>query len=62
MESFANDLLVGRGVVLGRAVYTLRSIETHPSTRDSSFFSSIFFVGDVGWLGLVWLGGGGCVE
>jgi len=45
VESFVNDLLVGRGVVLGRAVFTLRSIETHPLTRDSSFF----IMGDLGW-------------
>lgn len=38
VESFVNDLLVGRGVVLGRAVLTLRSIETRPLTRDSSIF------------------------
>ena len=38
VESFANDLRMGRGVVLGRAVSTLRSVETHPSTLDSSRF------------------------
>src|SRR6185437_14371880 len=42
VESFVNDLRMGRGVVLGRAVSTLRSVETHPLTLDSSkhfFFS-----------------------
>ena len=29
-ESSADDLGTGRGVVLGRAVATLRSVETHP--------------------------------
>ena len=45
VESFVNDLRMGQGVVLGRAVSTLRSVETHPSTLDSSIFwlSPIFF-------------------
>ena len=38
VESSVYDLLVGRGVVLGRAVFTLRSIETHPLTRDLFWF------------------------
>lgn len=38
VESFVNDLRMGQGVVLGRAVSTLRSVETHPSTLDSSHF------------------------
>lgn len=29
-ESSVDDLRTGRGVVLGRAVATLRSVETHP--------------------------------
>ena len=29
-KSFVDDLCTGRGVVLGRAATTLRSIETHP--------------------------------
>lgn len=31
-ESFVDDLNSSRGVVLGRAATTLRSIETHPRT------------------------------
>lgn len=38
VEPFANDLRMGQGVVLGRAVSTLRSVETHPSTLGSSIF------------------------
>ena len=32
-KSFADDLVLGRGVVIGRAAATLRSVETHPLTR-----------------------------
>ena len=32
-KSFADDLVLGRGVVIGRAAATLRSVETHPRTR-----------------------------
>ena len=34
---------MGQGVVLGRAVSSLRSVETHPSTLDSSVFFCRFF-------------------
>jgi hypothetical protein len=35
-ESFVDDLCTGRGVVLGRAATTLRSIETHDRTHGLS--------------------------
>ena len=33
VKSFADDLVLGRGVVLSRAATSLRSIETQPLTR-----------------------------
>ena len=43
MELFVNYLLMGQGAVLGRAVSTLRSVEAHPATLNSSVFE--FFLG-----------------
>src|SRR5215468_6880792 len=49
-ESSVDDLRTGRGVVLGRAVATLRSVETHPFAwrirlvgKDEAPFFFIFF-------------------
>ena len=33
-KSFADDLVLGRGVVIGRAAATLRSVETHPFDQE----------------------------
>jgi hypothetical protein len=36
-DPFADDLITGRGVVLGRAATKLRSIETQPLTGGSMY-------------------------
>ena len=33
VKSFVDDLVLGRGVVIGRAATSLRSVETQPLTR-----------------------------